>query len=469
MSRAQSGKPAGSGPACAADALHFPSHLDGFSNTETAEAEAASGRTVIRFRGVLEGRDDDRVCPECGGRMHVNNHNPVSFRHLCIGSSLTTVEFERTQYQCPRCGATRMQDVPFKADGHLITRALHQYAVDLLATETYTNKQVAEITGLGRNVVKAIDMQRLMDRYTLDGKLIRPERTASFLGIDEFKLHDGWRFATHIIDMETGHILWIAEGKSKQAVYDFIDHVGQEWMSHVVAVVSDMNSDFQDAFRERCPHIVPVYDHFHIVKNFNDTVISAIRKDEQKRLEDAGDRAAARSLKRARHILTSSRPTLERKDAEAARGPVIRRGSTVFGTRDVVRSGGNVARYEALLAENELLFTADLIREKLSDAYRMTDEARMAAAMDEIIGMCRAAGNSHLSRFASMLESHMDGIVTHARYAISTGRIEGINQRIKTLRRQGYGYPDDEYFFLKLIDASRQNYIRNPKSHKIND
>ncbi|MCI6099941.1 MAG: transposase, partial [Selenomonas sp.] len=43
----------------------------------------------------------------------------------------------------------------------------------------------------------------------------------------------------------------------------------------------------------------------------------------------------------------------------------------------------------------------------------------------------------------------------HATYHISAGKIEGINNKIKTLRRQAYGYPDDEYFFLKLIDMSR--------------
>ncbi len=59
------------------------------------------------------------------------------------------------------------------------------------------------------------------------------------------KLHDGYKFATHIIDMETGHILWIAHGKKKQVVYDFIEYVGLKWMSHVKAVARDMNSDFE--------------------------------------------------------------------------------------------------------------------------------------------------------------------------------------------------------------------------------
>jgi hypothetical protein len=99
-----------------------------------------------------------------------------------------------------------------------------------LAHNTFTNKQISGITGLGKNVIKEIDLQRLKDCYTRNGKLNKPERKARFLGIDEFSLHKGHRYATIIIDLETGHILWIAYGKKKQVVYDFIEHVGLEWM-----------------------------------------------------------------------------------------------------------------------------------------------------------------------------------------------------------------------------------------------
>ena len=73
---------------------------------------------------------------------------------------------------------------------------------------------------------------------------MKPDKQAKLLGIDEFKLHDGHRYATYIIDLETGHILWFQNGKKKQVVYDFIEHVGMDWMNEVEAVACDMNSDF---------------------------------------------------------------------------------------------------------------------------------------------------------------------------------------------------------------------------------
>ena len=126
-----------------------------------------------------------------------------------------------------------------------------------------------------------------------------------------------------------------------------------------------------------------------------------------------------------------------------------------------------MAKYEELLKQNQLLFTVDLVKEKLVDAYGMDNEPDMARSMIEIIDLCRGAGNKHFNCFANLIENHFEGIIAHATYQITSGKAEGINNKIKTLRRQGYGYLDDEYFFLKLFDISRKDYVRNIPSHKI--
>lgn len=449
--------------------LKIPSLLDGFINEETISGVTKSGRTIFDIRGNLEITNKDRECPKCGGFMHINQNHQTTLRHLCFGSNLSCISFPHNQLYCPSCGYSQMQDIPFKANGHRITKELLQYTKDLLAIGKYTLKQVAELTGLGKNTVKEIDLKRLKEKYTIDGKLAKPEKTTKILGIDEFKLHDGYRYATHIIDMETGHILWISHGKKKQVVYDFINFVGLDWMENVEAVACDMNSDFEEAFEEMCPHIQPVFDHFHIVKNFNEKVVSEVRKDEEKRLKNEGNTEGAKLLKKTKYILTSSRETLQKKDQEAKESKVISKGSTLFNKQSITRQVGYEAKYDMLLKENELLFTIDLVKEKLKIAYTRTDEAVMASDITEIIDLCNSTKNKHFKWFARLLDEHFEGIIAHATYNISSGKIEGINNKIKTLRRQGYGYPDDDYFFLKLFDTSRVPYVRNPKSHKICD
>ena len=322
------------------------------------------------------------------------------------------------------------------------------------------------MTGLGKNTVKEIDLQRLKDKYTVDGKtLIKPAKQARFLGVDEFKLHNGYKYASLIIDMESGHILWLAHGKRKRTVYDFIDHVGEAWMDGVETVACDMNSDFE----ERCPHIQPVFDYFHLVKNFNEKVVCAIRKDKQWRLTDEGNTRAAAALKKTKYILTSSKDPLRRKDEEAAEGKVISRGGERFPQPVVACKSGYVQRYEELIRQNQLFFTLDIIKDKLASAYKQTDEAVMAEEISDIMDICTVTKNKYLLWFRRILDAHFEGIIAHATFNISAGRIEGINNKIKTLRRKGYGYPDDDYFFLKLFDVSRKPYIRNPSSHNFYD
>ncbi len=87
----------------------------------------------------------------------------------------------------------------------------------------------------------------------------------------------------------------------------------------------------------------------------------------------------------------------------------------------------------------------------------------------KLLKLCFMVENEHFKWFAGMLYDHFAGIIAYATYRISSGMIEGINNKIKTLRRQAYGFPDDEYFFLKLFDLSGSDYICNAKSNKVCD
>lgn len=173
-------------------------------------------------------------------------------------------------------------------------------------------------------------------------------------------------------------------------------------------------------------------------------MVNKVRKDEQHRLYAEGNVEAARALKKTRYILMSNRSTLQKKDEDASSGKVIHKESDFFNTEDIQRKVGYEAKYNALLKENEL-FTLDLVKEKLFSAYSMTDEVKLAEAIADIMDICEATENKHLLWFRELLDPHFEGIIAHATINISAGKIEGINQKIKTLRRHGYGYLDDEY------------------------
>ena len=189
--------------------------------------------------GVCTQKYEPKVCPRCGAPLHRNGSITTTLRHIPLGDSYSLVEADRPRFRCScqGCEYSEVGSIPFKAQGHLITESLRLYTEVLLAYGM-TLKEVAHITGLHKCVVKDIDKARLEGLYVTvdkDGKktLIKPEQQAKFIGIDEFKQHDGHKYATVILDMESGCILWLQTGKKKQVVYDFIEHVGLEWMSEV--------------------------------------------------------------------------------------------------------------------------------------------------------------------------------------------------------------------------------------------
>lgn len=119
-------------------------------------------------------------------------------------------------------------------------------------------------------------------------------------------------------------------------------------------------------------------------------------------------------------------------------------------------SNEKVTQLDQILASNRLLFTTDIVKAKLSFAFSLESPDKVTETILDIITICKETKHSYFLWFGRFLQNHLQGIATHGRYRISTGRIEGINNRIKTMRRMSYGFRDDEYLFLKIIDASHR-------------
>lgn len=283
-----------------------------------------------------------------------------------------------------------------------MTAALLAYCEDMLAYGARI-KDVALATGLCPQVVKEVDRARLERLYTVEAaggrRLARLARQARLLGVDEFKLHDGHRFATVVVDLETGHVLWLARGKKKTCLRSFFDHVGEGWMSGVEAVACDMNSDYEEAFRGKFPRVAVVFDRFHIVKNLNDRVISEVRKDVQRKLLEAGDAEGARMLKRTKHLLMAGSATRGEWEgrkggpAPSEKAPSLFPGEARPRWRDGAESA---ARYRELVGSNELFLVADMVKDALELAYSMSDEAGMRALVGDVCWLCRETGNPPL-------------------------------------------------------------------------
>jgi transposase len=68
------------------------------------------------------------------------------------------------------------------------------------------------------------------------------------------------------------------------------------------------------------------------------------------------------------------------------------------------------------------------------------------------------SGIKPLAKFATMIASHHEGILNYFDHRVSTGMVEGINNKIKVLKRQAYGFRDTEYFKLRIYSLHESRY-----------
>ena len=415
----------------------------------------------FRIEGFLNYRKGEDICVCCGSKMGIHEYIKTELKHTSMGLRKMKIVIIRTKYKCKNknCRKCQIQEIPFKAGTRRITTDLYEQICVLLEMQIFSIKQIQVITGVSWNTIKEIDKERLFDKYTeINEKnqrvLKKPRTQARILAIDEFKLHDGGIFATLIINLETREILWIALGRKKEVVYDFMKHVGPEWMKNVEAVASDMNSNYTDAFLDEYNHIEIVFDLFHIIKNFNEMVIRPVRLELKQELEKAGEKEKAKSLNNSKYILTSSIERLQELDMEGEEQKEKRKRSELLNNEAYRRTKKNaISKYNELVLDNKILFSMDLVKAMLNRAYRMDDVGEMEREIEEIIDINRGTNNKHFKKFANLLENHIYGIVSHAKYNISTGALEGINNRVKSMKRQGFGYKDDDYFLLKVVES----------------
>ncbi|BCV49725.1 MULTISPECIES: ISL3 family transposase [Shewanella] len=316
---------------------------------------------------------------------------------------------------CPDCGIVR-EHISWLKPYARQTTLLIEHVEALL--KLLPIKHISQLLGLHWHTIKTIDKRRLAREVT-EPDWSRVKR----LVMDEFALFKGHRYATVVADADTHQVLWIGEGRSREAIRPFFVKLGQ-YCQQIEAVAMDMNTAFDLEVQMHCPQAKVVYDLFHVVAKYGREVIDRVRVDQANQLKH--DKPARKRVKRGRWVLLKNRDNLTDKQA---------------------------GYLNELLESNKSLMTVYLLREQLKEMWYCTDEAEATAQWNLWWQQVRESGIRPLLQFGQRLKNYLHGIVASAVHPLHTCRLEGMNNKIKLLKRMGYGYRDTEYFFLKVREA----------------
>lgn len=443
----------------------FPHKLPYFEVTKTTfEKKSLSGKTVFITEGDCT-YPLNRVCPVCGSPLDVHGYRHIRIQDYELISHIHILIVKITRMKCRCCKHTETQHIPFKAEHHMLTKRL-EHRVNIRINNGATLEDTARLLNIHPTIVKDIDKKYLQSLSYLK----RPHK-AKLIGIDEFLLHKGHRYATIVLDLTTGHVLYLEKGKKKEQAEHFIHSMGSIWMSTVEAVSMDMNAQYDSAFREHAPHVKIVYDKFHMIKMFNDVVLSALRRRKQRECLENNDMAFYKLLKGTRYLLLTSPKKLKKKDEIAhannvrLRSEYTRKGLSLPPGERFMKANQE-RKLQDLLAVNEDLNVAYILLEQFKEAYEVHDIEVMNQGLELWYRLARQSKVAELLKFADTIKRHEDGLINSVIYKISSGIVEGTNNLVKTIRRKAYGFRDTEYFFLKIMFESYKPRLRY-KSHKI--
>jgi transposase len=364
-------------------------------------------------------------CPSCRSRRVIRfGHTQRVFKMLPVGHRKVELVVTIPRLYCHACGSIRQPHLAFAEPKKHYTRSLARFVLDLCRVATL--QDVAEMTGLGWDTVKAIHKRYLRRKYkSFNLKNVR------HLAIDEVYLGKKRKYITIVLDLRTGRVLHVGRGKGKAALDGFWRRLKRS-KAKIEAVATDMASGYMAAVLEHLPNADLVLDHFHLVKWFNDK-LSLLRRQlyrEATRMEKTvlkGSRWLL--LKAPEHLKSHPDPTKDER-----------------------------CRLQAALELNQPLATAYYMKERLRLLFQCTDRDRAATELKAWIQEASSSGIRILQEAAQKLSAWKPFILNGHKHRISTGKLEVVNGKIGTLQRNAYGYRDDEYLKLRIFNVHRTTY-----------
>jgi transposase len=354
-------------------------------------------------------------CPCCGSATVWSQGGSVrTFRTVPIGAKPVLLEFKVPRVLCFACSTVRQIKLGFADPQKHYTRAFERYALEL--SRHMTIQDVAEHLQVSWDTIKDIQARSLQRRFGKP-KLHKLKEIA----IDEIAIGKGHRYVTVVLNLRSGAVVFVGDGKGVEALAPLWPRLRRA-RAKIQAVATDLGRAYIRAVRDHLPRAVHVFDHFHVIKLFNDK-LSALRRELYHELSNDPDRQL---LKGTRWLLLKNPENLD-------------------DDRDERR------RLEEALRLNQPLATAYYLKEDLRQIWMQVNKRTARRVLRDWLARARASGIRLLMQFADTLEEHQQGILAYYNYRISTGPLEGTNTKIQLMKRQAYGFRDLAFFKLKIL------------------
>ncbi|HFE44901.1 MAG TPA: ISL3 family transposase [Nannocystis exedens] len=306
---------------------------------------------------------------------------------------------------CASCEAVVVEAVPWSEGKQRITKSFAWYLAAWAKRMSW--QEVGRAFHVSWDTV--FNAVRMAVGYGLEHRVVDDVQT---IGVDEVMWHRrGRQFLTVVYALDEGRrrLLWIGRGRSEATLDDFFDWYGDA-ASRLKAVASDMWRAYLNVIRRRAPRALNILDRFHIVANVHKAV-DQVRALEARELHAQG----LQTLKHTRWLFLKSPENL---------------------------SGSQAASLRELVKINLKTLRAYLLKEDLRQLWSHASAVQGCLFLTDWCRRAKASRLAPMARVARSLDKHSELILNwfFTGGAVSSGAVEGLNNKLKVITRRSYGF-----------------------------
>lgn len=371
---------------------------------ESVELRLAEGEVIV---GVAWSVGSALVCPRCGKSCPGYDSQPRRWRHLdtCQYQTILTADVPRCQ--CPEHGVQQIA-VPWAEKNSRFTLLFERLAIDWM-------KEAGRSAVARRMGMSWAETHGIMQRAVRRGLARRQQTAAPLLGVDE-KSFQGRKFVTVVCDLAKGHVLHVADDRSKESLDSYYRSLTPAQTAAIEAVAMDMHDPYVASTAEHVPDgkAKIVFDKFHIVKQLSEAV-DQVRRQEHRELSALGSSP-----------LTGSKygwlrnPTRETRQQAQAMKPL---------RTSKLRTARAWALRETIM--------------NLWDYRRHTPARRFFAWWH---GWAVRSRLTPMKKAAAMLKRRLDNVLRYLTYPITNAMSESLNSKIQWIKYTARGFRSREGF-----------------------
>lgn len=360
------------------------------------------------------------VCSGCGKTHKIGYHGIEEsvVEDLPIFGKRTFLHVIKRRYRCPEDRRTHIEEISWIKKWSRVTKRFAEQVGRLTAITT--NQEAGWFLGLNDERVYRIDKEILEERF--EQKSV-PTPVSKNISVDEVSYQKYHRYLTNVIDIDRKVVIWNERGRKTEILDKYYESIGQETCEQIESVALDGARTYISSTCKHATNATIVYDKFHIRQKLN-WAVDMTRKQELRKARKENNNELVDLINcRQRFVLLKNKSNLTTKQTDYL---------------------GKLCKI------NEPIYKAMLLKESFLEIYDCETPDEAKKHLESWIQTALSSTVDTFKIIAESFRSKLQYIVNWFRKKISSAISEGINNKIKRLKRMAYGYKDIEYFKLKI-------------------